>query len=410
MNEIKAKKSGFLFVFLTVALDMLSIGILIPILPNLVNQLAGGIVADSAIIMGWIGSSWAVAQFFSMPIMGALSDKFGRKPIFFISNFGQGIAYLLAAMAPNLWFLWFARVFAGAMSGSISAAYSYIADTEEPKDRAVKFGQLGAAFGLGFIIGPAIGGILGDISIRLPLYAASVISILASIYGLFALKESLKPENRKEFSWKRANPISSFKFFKDNKNIRKFAIIKFLNDLAHVVLPSTFVLYALHKFGWTQKESGLMMGLVGVLSAIVQGGLMRIIIKKLGEKKALFFGLICGALAFFGYSIVQEPYQIVFAVIIAAFWGVYGASVQTYLTSKVSPSEQGRLQGALGASQAFTSIIGPLIFTNIFSYFISHDNSLHFPGAAFLLASLLVTTSIILAIGFTKNEPNRMEN
>lgn len=407
MNNNKAK-SGFFFVFLTVALDMLSIGIIIPIMPHLINQLSGGDISHAAIVAGWFGTGWAIAQFFSSPILGSLSDHYGRKPIFLISNFGQGVAFVIGALAPNLWILLVSRILSGIVSGSVSTAYAYIADTVEPSKRASKFGILGAAFGLGFVLGPGIGAILGDINLQLPLWAAAIVSFASSVYGFFNLQESLPPEKRSAFSWRKANPIGSFAFFRDNPKVASLAIIKYINDIAHVALPATFVLYAAYRFNWGPKEAGYLMMVVGISGVIVQGGLVKRIVGAIGEKYALYFGLVCGALGFAAYGLVTEVRYVVLAVFCASLWGVYGASIQAYMTSKVTPNEQGRLQGALGSMTATASIIGPPLFTHVFAFFISKGSAFHIPGAAMILSSLLILLALVGAIFVTRDEPARI--
>jgi MFS transporter, DHA1 family, tetracycline resistance protein len=406
----KNNKSGFIFVFLTVALDMLSIGIIIPIMPHLVAKLAGGNIANAALVTGWFATGWAIAQFFSSPVLGSLSDHYGRKPIFLISNFGQGIAFLIGALAPNIWVLLFSRILSGIVSGSVSTAYAYIADTEEPSKRAAKFGILGAAFGLGFVLGPAIGGIMGAQNVQIPLYFAAIVSFISFAFGLTFLKESLPLDKRTNFSWRKANPIASFNFFKSKPEVIALAGVKYLNDIAHVALPATFVLYANYRFGWTQKEAGLLMMFVGIAGVIVQGGLIKQIIKAFGEKYALYFGLLCGSFGFFGYAIADTGTKVYFAIAFAALWGVYGASIQAFLSSKVSPTEQGRLQGALGSMTATAGIIGPPLFSHIFEYFITDGEKYHIPGAAMLLSSILIMIALICAYFITRNEPTRIQH
>ena len=402
--------NGFNFVFLTVTLDMLAIGLLIPILPNLVNSFTGGNVSQAAELNGWFAMLWATSQFLFMPISGALSDHYGRKPIFLLSNIGQAIAMALLAFAPNLWILALARIISGIMSASVSTAYAYIADVFEPQERAAKYGILGAAFGLGFIMGPPLGGWLSSYDLRLPLKVAAIIAVCNFCYGFLFLRESLEPELRTKFNWAKANPISTLGFFRENPKIRGLALVKYLNDIAHVALPATFVLYALHRFGWGAKESGILMGVVGVLSVIVQGFLIKPIVKKFGEKRAMFFGLVCGIIGFSGYGLASNYWQLGIAAVFASFWGIYGAAVQTFLTSKVSPTEQGRLQGALGSMTATASIIAPPIFSHLFAFAIAEGANLKLPGMAFLLGAILISTGLLIANIVTRHEPKRIQH
>lgn len=408
--KTKNETSGFIFVFLTVALDMLSIGIIIPIMPHLVTKLSGGDFAQAAVISGWFGTCWAIAQFFSSPILGSLSDHYGRKPIFLISNFGQGISFVIGALAPNIMVLLFSRILSGIVSGSVSTAYAYIADTVEPSKRASKFGILGAAFGLGFILGPAIGGILGETNLQLPLWLAAFTSFASFVFGLIFLQESLDKDKRTKFTFAKANPLSTLTFFKENPKIIALAIVKYFNDIAHIALPATFVLYSAYRYGWNQKEAGLLMMYVGISGVIVQGGMVKQIVKWLGEKKSLYFGLIFGSIGFLGYGIADSAIMVYISIGIAALWGVYGASIQSFLTSKISPQEQGRLQGALGSMTATAGIFGPPLFTHIFEFFITKGKVYNLPGAALIFSSILIFTSLIWAIIVTKNEPSRIQH
>lgn len=408
MSEKIKSNSGFIFVFLTVMLDMLSVGIIIPIMPHLVAKLAGGDIANAALVTGWFSTGWAIAQFFSSPVLGSLSDHYGRKPIFLISNGGQAIAFLIAALAPNLWILLVSRILSGIVSGSVSTAYAYIADTEAPENRAAKFGILGAAFGLGFILGPAIGGLLGSHSLQAPMFFAAISSAISCLFGFTFLKESHPKEKRVKFSWGKANPVATLTFFKENSKVRSLAIVKYLNDIAHIALPATFVLYANYRFGWTQKEAGFLMMFVGISGVIVQGGLVKRIVNAIGEKKSLYFGLICGSLGFLGYGLSSTPTMIYCSIAFAALWGVYGASIQAFLTSKISPLEQGRLQGAMGSMTATAGIIGPPLFSHVFEFFITKGSAFHLPGAAMVLSSILILLSLMGAIYITRKEPDRL--
>lgn len=409
-DKTKSDTSGFIFVFLTVALDMLAIGIIIPIMPHLINKFTSGNVADAMVFAGWFATAWAIAQFFSSPIIGGLSDHFGRKPIFLLSNFGQAIAYLIGALAPNVWFLLASRILSGIVSGSVSTAYAYIADTVEPEKRAAKFGLLGAAFGLGFVLGPALGGILGDKNLQLPLLVSAGVSCLTTIYGFFFLRESLPKEKRTKFNIYKANPIAAFDFFKANPKIIGLAMIKYMNDIAHIALPATFVLYANYRFGWGPKQAGMLMMFVGISGVIVQGALIKRIVGAFGEKKSLYFGLICGSIGFMGYGIATSANIVYASIAFAALWGVYGASIQAFLTSKISPMEQGRLQGALGSMTATAGIFGPPLFSHVFEYSVTKGKIFHLPGAPMILASILIALSLIWAIIVTSKEPSRIQH
>ncbi|WP_240007543.1 MFS transporter [Pseudaquidulcibacter saccharophilus] len=407
-NQSKAKIGGFLFVFLTVALDMLAIGVIIPVLPKIVKEFAGGDIENAARVTGIYATGAAIGMFLSMPVIGALSDRFGRKPIFLASNFGQAIALVIGALSPNLIILFLSRLLAGVMSSSVSTAYAYIADTTEPSKRSVKFGILGVAFGLGFIIGPAMGGILGEHDLRLPFWISAFIATVNGLFCLLFVKESLALDKRRDFHWKNANPIATFAFFKENKKIEGFVLAKMFNDLAQVVFMSTFVLYADYRFGWHTQNTGAFLAATGVATMIVQGGLIKRIIKAMGEKKAMFLGLSAGVISFFIYGIAPSPLWLYISIPIGAFWGLNNAALQAFVTSKIDPHEQGRLQGSLSSLTALVGVFGPFIFSQIFAYFISPNAIFILPGAAFFFAGFLVAISLFITFKITKNEPDRV--
>ncbi|GBF58336.1 tetracycline resistance protein, class C [Candidatus Phycosocius bacilliformis] len=391
-------KSGFVFVFVTITLDMLALGLIVPVLPNLLKQMTGGDVGEAAHMIGIFGLFWAFMQFVSMPIMGGLSDQIGRKPILLISNFGQAAANLITAFAPSFWALLLARTLSGAVSAVGSTANAYVADTEPPESRAQKFGMLGAAFGLGFILGPAIGGFLGKINLHLPFFVAAGLCTFNGFFGLILLKESLKPEHRRPFDLVRANPIGSIHFLWTNPRILTLAIIRGLCDFAQVVYPTTFVLYGFYRYGWGPDVAGLTLGLVGLSSAIVQGGLVGPIIRKLGEVSTLVLGLILGALGYGLYAWAPNQYVLWMCVPIASLAGIYGAAIQSLLTRQIGPDEQGRLQGAIGAVQAGTSMVGPIVFTAIFAWSIAADRATTLPGLALGLSCICLIIATLIAL------------
>ena len=399
---------GFLFVFLTVALDMLAIGVIIPVLPQIIKEFAGGDIENAARTTGIYATGAAIGMFLSMPIIGALSDRFGRKPIFLISNFGQAFALILGALSPNLTVLFLSRLVAGIMSSSVSTAYAYIADTTEPAKRSVKYGILGVAFGVGFIFGPALGGILGQHDLRLPFWISALIAVVNGIFCLIFIKESLPQEKRQKLTLKSANPFGSFIFFKENKQIQGFVWARMFNDLAQIVFQAVFVLYADYRFGWQTQNTGVFLAAIGVATMVVQGGFIRPLIKALGEKKAMYLGLVCGAISFVIYGSAHSTTWLYVAIPIAAFWGLNNASLQAYVTGKINPHEQGRLQGSLSSLTALMGVFGPFIFSQIFAYFISPNAPIIIPGAAFYFAAILVAISLIISINATRNEPDRI--
>lgn len=389
--------SGFIFVFMTVALDMLSIGLIVPILPSLVNDMTGGDISKAALYVGIFSTIWAVMQFIFMPIMGALSDQYGRKPIFVFSNFGQAFAHVLAALAPGFFLLGLSRVILGATGAVISTANAYIADTTPPDQRASRFGMLGAAFGLGFILGPALGGYLGKFDLHLPFWVAAALTCINGLYGQFFLKESLKPEDRSPFAWSKANPVGSVSFLRENPKVMILAFIKGLTELAFVVYPATFVLFGLYRYGWQSDVAGLTLGLVGIWAMIVQIFLVGRVIKKIGEVNTMLLGLGCGALGFALYGFAPTAWAFWSFMPIAALMGFLNPAVMGLASREIGPHEQGRLQGALGAVQAATSIIGPVIFSSIFAWSISTERALPLPGLAFIFASAFTFSALTIA-------------
>lgn len=399
------RKAAFAFVFITVVLDMLAIGIMVPVLPNLMTEFTGGDVSKAAAMVGLFSAVWAGMQFLAMPVAGALSDRFGRKPVFMISNFGTAIAYVLIAISPNLWWLLFARLVSGVVSASVSTAFAYVSDVEPPERRAARFGQLGAGFSMGFLIGPAIGGWLGSYDLHLPFWICAVISALNGLYGWLVLPESLKPEDRSPFRWSRANPVAAFGFLTGNRQLWPLAMVKALNDLAHTVLPATFVLYGLHRYGWEQDMAGLTLTVVGAVGMLVQGGLTGRIVARIGEKRALIAGLVFGIIAFVGYGWAPNGYLFWMVIPIAAFWSLYGPAVQGLLTRRVPADEQGRLQGALASVQSAMGIIGPPAFATLFAFAIADDSPLPVPGLALFAAGSLLALGLALTLAEVGNTP-----
>lgn len=399
------RSAGFIFIFVTILLDMLALGMVMPILPKLVEQFLGGDTADASRIFGLFGTAWALMQFVVSPLMGALSDRFGRRPIVLMSNFGLGLDYILMAVAPSLSWLFVGRVISGMTAASISTSFAYIADVTEPDRRAAAFGRMGAAFGAGFVLGPAIGGLLGGIDPRLPFWVAAGLSLANFAYGYLVLPESLAPERRSRFSWARANPVGAWRLLKSNKRLSGLAIVNFLAQLAHVVLPSTFVLYAGYRYGWDTIAVGLALAGFGVFAAIVQGGLTGPVVRTVGERAALLIGLGGGALGMIISGLATTGAIFVLAIPVMAAWGISGAAAQGLMTRVVGPGEQGQLQGANNSVQALAQLAGPSLFTLTFAYFIGKDAPLDLVGAPFLLAAVLLVASMAIALIVTRDPP-----
>ncbi|BCA52921.1 tetracycline resistance MFS efflux pump [Nitrospira sp. KM1] len=400
------RRAAVFFIFVTIMLDMLSFGIIIPVLPTLVEEFTSGDTRQAAEIYGLMGTAWAIMQFICSPIQGALSDRFGRRPIILLSNVGLGIDYMVMALAPNLAWLFAGRVISGIASSSFSTAGAYIADVTSVNDRAAAFGKIGVAFGLGFVLGPAIGGLLGASDPRLPFWGAGITSLLNACYGYFVLPESLAPEKRMPFSWKRANPVGSLILLRSHHELFGLATANFLTSLAHVVLPSVTVLYLGYRYGWGATTVGLTMAAVGVGAMIVQGALVKPITARLGERRALAVGLLCGAVGFCIYGFAPNGFVYCFGIPVMAFWGLTGPSAQSLMTRHVSHQEQGQLQGAIGSLMGIAGLIGPTIFTQTFARFIAPESEWQLPGAPFLLASMLLLAA--MAIAWRATRPRAM--
>ncbi len=392
-----ARNAGFVYIFITILLDMLAIGIIIPVLPGLIVSFLQGDTARAAEIYGLFGTFWALMQFIFSPIQGSLSDRLGRRPVILASNLGLGLDYILMALAPNLIWLFVGRLISGITTANISTAYAYIADITEPEKRAKRFGMLGAAFGVGFIIGPAIGGILGGIDPRLPFWAAAAFCLTNAVYGFFILPESLPPEKRTPFSWKRANPVGSLKLLRSRPGLFGLASANFLGNFAHVVLPSVTVLYMGYRYGWSETTIGFTLAMVGVCSMIVQGGLVGPIVAKIGERSALLIGLLFGALGFAIYGLANTGTWFLVGMPLMAIWGIANPAAQGLMSRRVSETEQGQLQGANASVQGIANLVGPVIFTQSFAYSIDPAHGVHIPGVPFLIsaAALVIAAAIV---------------
>ena len=375
------------FIFVTILLDMLALGLILPILPKLVESFVDNDTATAARIFGLFGTAWALMQFLFSPILGALSDRFGRRPVVLLSNFGLALDYVLMALAPTLAWLFIGRVISGITSASISTAFAYIADVTPPERRAAVFGKIGAAFGAGFILGPAIGGLLGGMDPRLPFWIAAGLSFANTLYGWLILPESLPPERRAPFRWKTASPLGALHLLRSNRILAGLSLANFFGQVAHVVLPSTFVLYATYRYGWDTTTVGLTLALVGVCAMVVQGAGVGPIVKRLGERRALLLGLACGALGFFIYGAAPTGPLFWIGIPVMSLWGVAGAAIQALTTQLVAPDQQGQLQGATNSVNSIAQMVGPFLFTLTFAYFISDQAPLKMPGAPFLLTA-----------------------
>jgi DHA1 family tetracycline resistance protein-like MFS transporter len=392
------RRGAVAFIFVTILLDMVALGVIMPILPKLVESFVANDTARAARIFGLFGTAWAVMQFVFSPVLGALSDRFGRRPVVLLSNFGLAADYVLMAMAPSLVWLFIGRVISGITSASVSTAFAYIADVTPPERRAAIFGRIGAAFGAGFILGPALGGVLGDIDPRLPFWAAAGLSFANAFYGLLVLPESLAPERRAPFHWTTANPIGALRLLGSNAVLAGLAMVNFIAQVAHVVLPSTFVLYATYRYGWDSKTVGLTLAMVGICAMVVQGLCISPIVRLFGERRALVLGLCCGAIGFVIFGVAPTGPLSWLGIPVMSLWGVSGAALQSLTTRLVAADQQGQLQGATSSVQSVSQLVGPFLFTLTFAYFIGASAPWHLPGAPFLLAALLMVVAIVIAV------------
>ena len=392
------RKATLAFVFALVAMDVLAMGIVIPVLPKLVEQFEGGDTARAARVFGAMNTAWGVMQFIFMPVLGMLSDRFGRRPVILISCVGMGLDYFLMALAPNLGWLFAGRVISGITAANISTGFAYIADVTPAEKRAGAFGLMGAAFGVGFVAGPALGGVLGGVDPRLPFWVAGVLALVNAAYGLFVLPESLPPEKRAKFAWKRANPMGSLKLLRSHRELFGLSLVLFLMNLAHFVLPAVAVLYMGYRYGWGPMPVGLVLAGVGIFAMIVQGGLVRRVVPKIGERRALALGLFFGALGFFIYGLAPTGIVFLMAIPVMSLWGFAMPSAQAIMTKHVSVSEQGQLQGAAASLMSLAGIFAPALFASVFSATLDT-----MPGAAFLLAGVMLL--LAMAIGWRVTRP-----
>ena len=392
------RRGAVAFIFVTILLDMLALGLIMPILPKLIEGFVANDTAQAARIFGLFGTAWALMQFVFSPVLGSLSDRFGRRPVILLSNFGLAADYVLMAMAPSLAWLFIGRLISGITSASISTAFAYIADLTPPERRAAIFGRMGAAFGAGFVLGPATGGLLGDIDPRLPFWAAAGLSFVNAVYGLLVLPESLGHERRSPFRWRTANPLGALQLLRSDRMLAGLSMVNFITQLAHVVLPSTFVLYATYRYGWDTRTVGLTLAVVGVCAMVVQVGAVGWIVRSLGERGALLLGLCSGTLGFLIFGLAPTGMLSWLGIPAMALWGVSGAAIQALMTRLVPADRQGQLQGATSSVQSMAQLAGPFLFTLTFAYFIGATAPVHLPGAPFLLASMLLVVALAIAL------------
>jgi DHA1 family tetracycline resistance protein-like MFS transporter len=399
-----SRKAAMRFIFITLLIDVTGLGLIIPVLPRLIEQLTGGTISQASQWGGWLTFAYAIMQFFCAPIIGGLSDKYGRRPVLLLSLFGFGIDYLFLAFAPTIWWLFLGRVIAGITGASFTTASAYIADVSTAENRAQNFGLLGAAFGLGFIIGPSMGGLLAHYGIRVPFLVAAGFSLLNAAYGYFVLPESLSKENRRNFEWERANPLGSLMHLKKYPSVLSLIWSLVLVYIAAHALQSTWTFINLERFNWSEQMLGLSLGVVGIMTMIVQGGLIRYINPKLGNEKSVYIGLAIYSLGMLAFAFADKSWMMFVFMIPYCLGGIAGPALQAILAGHVPPTEQGELQGALTSMISATSIVGPLVMTNLFAYFTKPGAPIHFSGAPFLLGSILLMGSAIVAYSVLRKE------
>lgn len=397
-----ATRAAVGFIFVTVLLDMLAFGVIIPVMPNLVITFTGGDHVGAANALGVFNTVWAAMQFICAPIIGSLSDRFGRRPVILGSITGLGADFVLMALAPSLPWLFVGRVLSGMTSASFPTAAAYIADVTPPAQRAARFGMIGAAFGIGFIVGPALGGWLGGYHLRAPFWVAAGLCLANALYGLFVLPESLPRERRMPFSWKRANPIGSLKLLSRHHELYGLAAVMLLYFVAHNSLPSMFVLYANYRYAWDERTVGWVLAIVGVCSMIVQVRLVGKVVGWFGERRTLSAGLLFGAVAFAIYGVAPKGWMFLLGIPFGALMGIVGPAMGALMSRRVTASEQGQLQGANGSIMAIAGMVAPALFTQIFAFGINPERAFHLPGAPYLLASLLAVLSCGVALRVTR--------
>ena len=390
------------FIFATALMDVIALGIIIPVLPNLIKQMAGGSTAEALHYVLIFSTTWALMQFFASPIVGSLSDRFGRRPVLLISIFGLGCDYIIMAMAPNLGWLFVGRLISGITAASFSTAGAYIADITPPEKRAQNFGLIGAAFGVGFVLGPSLGGFLGGINPRLPFWFAAGLAMVNWLYGLFVLPESLPKERRAAFSWKKANPVGSLMLLAAHPGLLGLAGTFFLYMLGHQALQQIFVLFTGYRFHWGIRDVGLFLGATGAASIVVQMTLVKPVVKAVGERGAMLIGLACGALGFAVYALAPTGLLFWCGLPIFALMGLVQPSSQALMSRRVPGNEQGRLQGATSGIMSITGLIGPSLYTTVFAWAITGGQGLGLPGLGILLAAFLVLLALGLAVRFAR--------
>jgi MFS transporter, DHA1 family, tetracycline resistance protein len=398
MTEQKQNSRALLFIFITLLLDVMGLGIIIPVMPDLISSIAHCDTPQASVISGYMMLAFSSMQFLFSPLLGGLSDRYGRRPVLLFALGAFGLDYFILGFANSLAFLFVGRFISGITGASFTTATAYIADISTPETRAKNFGMVGAAFGLGFILGPAIGGLLGHVGLRVPFFVAAGLSLINTLYGYFVLPESLKPENRRKFEWKRANPLGALLQLKKYPLLIGLAAAFFLINLAGQSLPTTWAFFGKYQFSWSEGMIGVSLAIVGVCIAIVQGGLTRIVIPKLGERKTILVAYILYAIGMFGCGFSTMSWMIFAATVPLAMGGLAGPTMQSLMSAQVPANEQGELQGTLTSLVSVTAIIGPILYPGLFNFFTSQNAPVSIPGAALYCSALLAIFAFIVSV------------
>lgn len=405
------RQAAIAFIFVTAVLDIVAMGIIIPVLPSLIEEFAGS-NADAGWINGVFIALWAGMQFICSPIIGSVSDRYGRRPVILLSTAGLAADYVLMAVAPNLWWLALGRIIAGVTSSSFTTVFAYMADITPPEGRARAYGLIGAAFSAGFVAGPLMGGFLGEISPRAPFWVAAVMSGIAFLYGALVLPESLPPEKRMPFSWRRANPFGAIMLLRSHPELSGLAIVTFLLHFSHHVFSAVFVLYAAYRYNWHAWEVGLLLAMVGVLDMIVQGLVVGRVVARFGDRATMVFGLFAGAFGIACMGLAPTGFWFSLAIIPNALWGLAMPTIQSLMTQRVSESEQGQLQGANMSVASIAGVASPLFFGAVYAWTVQDGTSLPYPGLSFYIAAAVLLGAGFLGLKVARkaNRAERAEN
>lgn len=395
---MSVRRPAVLFIFITLVLDILGIGLIVPVLPKLIQHYQGGDVAAGSFSYGMLAALYALMQFLFAPLIGSISDRYGRRPVILVSLLGSAIDYFLIAFAPNL--IWFAigRIVAGITAANYAAASAYIADVSPPEKRAANFGLIGAAFGIGFIIGPIVGGGLATWGVKVPFFVAGGLTLINWAYGWFVLPESLAPENRRVFSWSRSNPVGALFALRRFPALMGLVTCYFIAVLAHQVYPSIWVLYTTYRYGWTELQTGLSLAAVGVMAGMVQGGLTKRVVGWLGEQKTVRYCLTLSIFLYAAYGLATQPWMIYICIVIGSLSGLVTPAVQSLMSQGVPADEQGALQGSLSSLSSVAGVAGPLLCTQLFGFFIAEKAPAFLPGAPFFLSSVMMMLALFIAV------------